>query len=149
MDIKANESEANEKLRIICKNTNGGDCAKEEREELMTHSDMCNHVDREQSRLEDGEICWKFRRISAHKGPLTHRDKNCEGCSCNLPVEWETGEQTMEPLNLMTADDPVTMASCAKENNMLDTEGWRKLKRTAKRKKMLTRLVNQAKLQSF
>ena len=52
----------------------------------------------------------------------------------------------MEPLNLMTADNPVTVASHEKENNMLDTEGWRRLKRMAEREKALTRLVNQAKL---
>ena len=49
----------------------------------------------------------------------------------------------------MMADNPVTVARCAKENDILDTEGWRKLKRMAKREKMLTRLVNQAKLRSF
>ena len=124
-------------------------CAKEEREELVTHSDMCNHVHREQSKLEDGEIHWKFRRILAHEGPLTHRDKNCKGCSHNLLVEWETGEQTTEPLNAMTADDPVTAAQCAEENKMLDTDGWKNLRRTAKREKVLTRPVNQAKLRSF
>ena len=148
-NTKANKTEANEKPRIVCENMNGGNCTKEEREELMTHSDTCNHVHREQSELEDGEICWKFKRISAHEGPSTHQDKNHKGCSCNLPVKWETGEQTMEPLNLMAADDPVTAASCAKENSMLETEGWRKLKRTAKREKALTRLANQAKLRSF
>ena len=42
----------------------------------------------------------------------------------------------------MTADNPVTVASHAKANNMLDKEGWRKLKRMAKREKVLTRPVN-------
>ena len=55
----------------------------------------------------------------------------------------------MEPLNLVTADDPVTVARHAKEHSMLDTDGWRKLRRTAKREKMLTRPVNQAKLRFF
>ena len=148
-NIRTSETEANEKLKIICKNMNGGDCTEEEREELMTHSDACNHVCREQSKLEDGETHWKFRRILAHEGPLTHQDENCKGCSYNLPVEWETGEQTTEPLNVVTADDPVTVALCAKENRMLDTDGWKNLRRTARREKALTRLVNQAKLRSF
>ena len=113
---------------------NGGDCTKEEREELMTYSDICNHVHREQSRMEDGEIYWKFRRILAHEGPLTHRDKNYKGCGYNLLVEWETGEQTMEPLNLVIADGPVTVACYARENNMLDTEGWRRLKENSQKR---------------
>ena len=148
-NITQNEIEANKKLKIIYKNLNGGDCTKEEREELMTYSDICNHIHREQSKMDDGEIYWKFRRILAHEGPMTHRDKNYKGCSYNLLVEWETGEQTMEPLNLVIADDPVTVACYAKENNMLDTEGWRRLKRMAEREKVLTRPVNQAKLRSF
>lgn len=52
----------------------------------------------------------------------------------------------MEPLNLVTADDPVTVARCAEEHCVLDTDGWRRLKRTAEREKVPTRLVNQAKL---
>ena len=142
----ANETEANKKPRVICKNVNGGDCTKEEREELMTHSDVCNHVHQEQSGLEEGEVHWTFRRILAHEGPLTHQNENHKGSVCDLLVEWETGEQTVEPLNLVMADDPATVAKCAKEHGMLDTEGWRRLKRPAKREKALTRLVNQAKL---
>ena len=49
----------------------------------------------------------------------------------------------------MTADDPVTAAQHAKENGMLNTDGWKNLRRTAKREKVLTRSVNQAKLRSF
>ena len=89
---------------------------------------------------------WKFRRILAHEGPLTHQDKNCKGCACDLLAEWETGEQTMEPLNLVTADDPVTVARHAKEHSMLDTDGWSGLKRMAKQEKVSDGLVNQVKL---
>ena len=73
-------------------------------------------------------------------------DKNHKGYAFNLLVEWETGEQTMEPLNLVTGDDPVTIAKHAKEHNMLDTNGWKRLKRTAKKDKVLNRLVNQTSL---
>ena len=96
----------------------------------MTHSDTYNHIHGEHSDLEDGEVHWRFRRILAQ-------------------VEWETGEQTMEPLNLVTADDPVTVARHAKEHNMLETDGRKRRKRTAERDKVLNRLVNQAKLRSF
>ena len=141
-----NEILANKELRIIHRHLNGVDCTKEEREELMTHSDTCNHIHGEQSNPADDEVYWRFRRILAHEGPLTHRDKNCKGCAYDLLVEWETGEQTMEPLSLVTADDPVTVATHAEENDMLDTNGWRRLKRIAKREKVLNRLANQAKL---
>ena len=32
-------------------------------------------------------------------------------------LKWETGEITFEPLSIIAADDPVTCAAYAKENN--------------------------------
>jgi len=64
-------------------------------------------------------------------------------------IEWETGEITTEPLGIISADDPVTCAIYAKQQNLLDTPGWRKFKHIAKRQKKLFRMANQAKLRSF
>ena len=64
-------------------------------------------------------------------------------------IEWENGEITAEPLRAISADDPVTCADYARRNNLLDTEGWRHLKRYGKNAKKLTRLLNQAKLRSY
>jgi hypothetical protein len=64
-------------------------------------------------------------------------------------VEWETGEITAEPLQIVAADDPVTCAIYAKDNNLLDTPGWKRFKSIAKRQKKFTRMVNQAKLKSY
>jgi hypothetical protein len=38
-------------------------------------------------------------------------------------VEWETGEITYEPLDLIASDDPVTCAEYAKKHNLLDIPG--------------------------
>ena len=99
--------------------------------------------------LEDGDRIWKFKQILAHSGPLTHRHPSYKGCSYNLLIEWETGEQTEEPLSNMIADDPVSVALYAKKNNLLDTQGWKQLRRLARKDKQLQRLINQAKLRSF
>ena len=40
-----------------------------------------------------------------------------KGCKYNVQVEWETGEITFEPLSIIAADDPVTCAAYAKEND--------------------------------
>ena len=64
-------------------------------------------------------------------------------------VNWETGESTYEPLHIVAADDPVSCAIYAKNNNLLEEEGWKRFKRLACRQKKLIRLANQAKLQSF
>ena len=36
----------------------------------------------------------------------------------NILVDWETGEKTYEPLSILAADDPVTYATYAKENEL-------------------------------
>jgi hypothetical protein len=41
-------------------------------------------------------------------------------------VEWETGETTYEPLDLIASDDPVTFAEYAKKNNLLEIPGWKR-----------------------
>ena len=47
-------------------------------------------------------------------------------------VEWETGEITYEPLSIIAADDPVTCAAYAKENDLLAVEGWHKFMNLAR-----------------
>ena len=47
-------------------------------------------------------------------------------------VEWESGEVTYEPLTLISKDDPITCAVYAKKHDLLDTTGWKHLKRYAK-----------------
>jgi hypothetical protein len=64
----------------------------------------------------------------------------------NVKIEWETGELTHEPLPVIAADDPVTCALHAKENNLLDQPGWKGFKSIARRQKKLIWMVNQSKL---
>ena len=49
----------------------------------------------------------------------------------------------------MRIDDEVTIAQYAKERNLLDTKGWRSLKRLASRKVKPTRQIKLDKLRSF
>ena len=64
-------------------------------------------------------------------------------------MEWENGEITTEPLSIIATDDPVACALYAKENGLLNTDGWKHFKQIAKREQQLTRMMNQAKLCSF
>ena len=59
-----------------------------------------------------------------------------KGCKFNVVVEWETGEKTYEPLSILAADDPVTCATYAKENDLLHIEGWKRLRDLARRDKL-------------
>ena len=51
----------------------------------------------------------------------------------NVQVEWETREITYEPLSIIAADDPVTCAAHAKENDLLALEGWCRFRNIAKK----------------
>ena len=67
---------------------------------------------------------FKFRAIIGHQGPLKATDPDWKGSKYNVQVEWKTGEVTLEPLPVITADDPVTCAAYAKQNDLLAVEGW-------------------------
>jgi hypothetical protein len=67
----------------------------------------------------------------------------------NVKVEWENGESSYEPLHTIAADDPVTCAVYAKEHGLLDTDGWKRFRRLAKRAQKMLRMVNQSKLRSY
>ena len=111
----------------------------------MTYNEICDYISKDET--EEGQ--WKFKAITAHQGPLSPSDPAYNGSRFNVLVEWETGESTFEPLSTIAADDPVTCAIYARDNNLLEEEGWKRFKRIAKRQKKLIRMANQAKLRSF
>jgi len=59
-------------------------------------------------------------------------------------VRWSTKEETWEPLDTIAVDDPVTCAKHAKENDLLELPGWKRLKRLAAREKKFIRMLRQA-----
>ena len=93
--------------------------------------------------LEDG--LYRFKCIKDHKGPYTSSDPEYNGSSYNLLIEWETGEQTWEPLSNIIASDPYTCAVYAKEHDLLNTPGWNLLKRHARTARRLIRTLKKSK----
>jgi hypothetical protein len=114
-------------------------------EEIITYNKLLEYI----SHDEENDVVWKFCRIVSHQGPLKPEHPDYKGYTYNIMVEWETGEVTTEPLSMITADDPVTCAIYAKDNDLLDLPGWKRFKTIAKRQKKFTRMVNQAKLRSY
>ena len=113
-------------------------------EEIFSYNEILDHLN-----LQEEETLWKFKRITAHEGPLRQDHPNYNGSLYNIMIEWENGEITSEPLSVIAADDPVTCAIYGDENNLLDQPGWKRFKRLAKRKKKMLRMLNQAKLRSY
>jgi hypothetical protein len=117
---------------------------------MYMYNNIFDHIDKDKDDIENKtEQLYKFRRITAHQGPLRSSDKGYKGSQYNVLVEWETGETTYEPLDSIASDDPVTCAQYAKQHGLLDTEGWRLFRRIASDFPKVERLINQAKTSTY
>ena len=119
---------------------------KDQAEEIMYYNQLMDYIQKGTDAEEDPDSLFKFRDIVAHQGPLESTDPNHKGSKYNVMVEWESGEVTYEPLTLISKDDPITCAVYAKKHDLLDTTGWKHLKRYAKTSKRLIRAVKQSRI---
>ena len=90
-------------------------------EEIVSYNQILDRLCREDG--EDGE--WHFKTIDGHQGPLAPSDPDYMGSRWNVRVAWENGEVTFEPLGIIAKSDPVTCATYARENGLLDLDGWK------------------------
>ena len=119
---------------------------KDQAEEIMSYNQLMDYIQKGTDAEEDPDSLFKFRDIVAHQGPLESTDPNHKGSKYNVMVEWESGEVTYEPLTLISKDDPITCAVYAKKHDLLDTTGWKHLKRYVKTSKRLIRAVKQSRI---
>ena len=111
-------------------------------EELITYNQLLDHLEQadEQAYSMDQDLC-RFRAIIGHEGPLKATDPNWKGSKWNVQIEWETGEMTFEPLSVIAADDPITSAAFAKEQNIYNLDRWKRSRHLIKKEKQLTRAI--------
>ena len=118
-------------------------------EELMSYVEICDRLEQtlaeDKAKVENGEKLYFFDEITDHVGPLAPGSKGYNGSRYNVKVRWDDGSETWEPLNSMIAQDPVTCAVYAREKNLGNLDGWKKLKKFIRRAKHLNRLVKKAK----
>ena len=115
-------------------------------DEIIPYNEIVDMLEHQFSEESEEERLWKFKCITAHEGTLKPTDDNCKGSSYNIMVEWEDGSCSAEPLHIIGADDPVSCAVYAKENNLLNTDGWKHFKQLANRKHKLECIVKKARL---
>ena len=118
-------------------------------EEIMSYGDLsrlCEEQDAEEPSDEDK--LYIFKKILSHHGPLKPSDPAYLGSSWNLKIEWEDGSRTFEPLDVIGSDDPASCAKYALENDLLETPGWKRFRRLARREKKMKRMIKQAALAS-
>ena len=75
-------------------------------EEIMAYNDILHHINKNSGQ----EVVWKYKEIVSHEGPLSQSHSNYKGSKYNVNVRWENDEITSEPLKVIAADDPVTLA---------------------------------------
>jgi hypothetical protein len=74
----------------------------------FTFNEILDHIERDSNNADsDTEQLYKFGCITAHQGPLRTSNSNYKGSTYNVLVEWETGETTYEPLDMIASDDLV------------------------------------------
>jgi hypothetical protein len=110
---------------------------------------LSNIIEEHHTAEEEGtHESWTFKSATGHQGLMTSKYKDNKGSSYNVLVKCKDDSETYEGLDIIMKDDPVMLAQYAEDNGLLDTPGWKNLKRFVKDKKMLTRMVKQAKLTS-
>ena len=99
-----------------------------EYEDIVAYNDILEYITLDTT---SEEPFWKFKRIIAHQGLLTSTHADYKGSRYNVMVEWETGRPQQNPC-LLAVDAPIVCALYAKENGLLNTEGWKQFKSIAK-----------------
>ena len=110
----------------------------------MSYNNILDYVERENNN-EDGTH-WRFRKIINHSLIPAKKGRDAK---IEVQIVWETGATSTETFKALKRDILVNLAMYAKENNLLELEGWNKLKQLADRLKLTERLVKQAKLHSL
>ena len=86
-----------------------------------------------------------FCKILDHQGPVSKNDPRYKGSKYNVLIEWEIGECTSEPTNLLDLDDhKVDLAIYAHDKGFLELPNWKQYKKLVKPKKKLDQMVRQA-----
>ena len=85
--------------------------------------------------------------MDLHKRPQRpiHIFRPYLGSGYNLLIEWETGEIAWEPLSNIIASDTYTCAIYTKKHDLLNTPGWKLLKRHARTARRLIRTLKKSK----
>ena len=93
-------------------------------DDIMSYNNILDYVERENNN-KDGDY-WRFRKIISHSLIPGKKEKNKTGIE--IQVAWETGATSTESVEALKKDISVNFAIYAKENNLLELDGWDTLK---------------------
>ena len=114
-----------------------------ELEELIEYNRLCDLITEQMQPTSAGDgNLQTFKGVLDHQGPLKRHDPKYKGSQWNVLIDWDDGTQTWEPLNLMGKYDEITIAKYAQDNDLLNKPGWKFLRGTAKRQRLLHVALN-------
>jgi hypothetical protein len=87
---------------------------------------------------------YTWTKILDHVGPLRASDSKYRGSPYSLKILWADDSITYEPLTEFAVDSPVAVAQYAKDNDLLDTDGWKRFRHLVKKDKRTARIMKQA-----
>ena len=109
----------------------------------MTYDAIVEAVNQQLAReadMSDDERIWIFKEVKDHR----KKDNTWE-----VLMKWEDDSETWEPLNAIWKSDPVTLAQYAKENDLLQIPGWKRLRYYVKNEKKMKRMMKQVRINSM
>jgi hypothetical protein len=101
------------------------------------YEELINKINKDD---EDDTDRWNYEAI------LDHKRSKIQGRQGRIDVliKWEGYEEpTWEPIEVIKADDPVTLAGYARDHNLLNMSSWNWAKKYVKNGKKFTRLMRQ------
>ena len=104
-------------------------------EDTLTYQEIINLLNKDE---ETGHSLWTFTKILNHRKATLNGKQTME-----VEVLWDTGEKTWEPLNIIKADDPVTVAQYVREKGLQGQPYWKWANRYLKNPKKFIRYCRQ------
>jgi hypothetical protein len=105
-------------------------------EASMAYTELCDIIENQHDgQFKNPERHCIFKDILGYQGTLKSGDPGNIFCPWNVEIRWDDGTTSMEPLNSVAKDDPVSCARYTEEHDLLNTEGWKQFERIANREK--------------
>ena len=114
-------------------------------DDLISYNPLTEYLEdnADTGQLDNG--LYKFKCMKDHRGPYTSSDPEYLESSYILLIEWETGQMTCESLSNIIASVPYTCTVYAWKHDLLNTSGWKLLKRHARTARRLIRTLKKSK----
>ena len=94
--------------------------------EIIAYSKLSNITECQVEAGMHGKLdTWTFQEIVTQESLLSPHSSHYKGLPYNVCICWSDGSESWELLNVTVKDDPVMLASYAKNNNLLEKPGWK------------------------